>query len=201
MALGQHIVVRLADSRVIAPAAVERRRVARSVLELCRGHELLAFGLADTHLHLLVACDREAAGQLARRVEISLAQRLCLDVRFVPAYFKSVDDGRHLYRAFTYVLEQSTHHGLEWDPLHEASNLPDLLGLRVLGAYTAVAVRRRLPRIKRPDLLACMGLDELQPMDGPLEHAVGATLAAAGLPDLSGKSLDAVASASAPSMG
>lgn len=62
-----------------------------------------------------MACGRDEAGQLARRLEISLAQKLSLEVRFVPAHFKAVDDGRHL-RAFIYVLEQNAHHGLEWDP-------------------------------------------------------------------------------------
>jgi hypothetical protein len=103
MSIGQHIVLRLADHRVIAPDPAARRQVARSVLGIGRGQGLLSFRLADTHLHLLAACDRDEAGQLARRVEISLAQKLSLDVSFVPAYFKAVDDGRHLYRAFLYV--------------------------------------------------------------------------------------------------
>jgi hypothetical protein len=193
MALGQHIVFRLADNRVIAPSPEERRQVARAVLELAREDELLAFGLADTHLHLLAACLREAGGQLARRLEISLVQQLSLEVGFVPAYLKSVDDGSHLYRAFSYVLEQSTHHGLAWDPLHEASNLPDLLGMRLLGAYTAATVRRRLPRITRQDLLSCMGISELQPCDGPAELVPLAALAAAGLSNLAGKRPEAVA--------
>jgi hypothetical protein len=209
MALGQHIVFRLADSRVIAPSPVERRLVARVVLELARHDELLSFGLADTHLHLLAACDRQQAGRLARRVESSLVQRLRLDVGFGPPYFEEVKDNRHLYHAFTYVLEQSTHHGLQWDPLHEACNLPDLLGLRVLGTYTVVAVRRRLPRIRREDLLACMGIEELQTVDGPPENEVPprvlgrprswhginlvtATVAATGLPTLEGRSPEIV---------
>jgi hypothetical protein len=192
MALGQHLVFRLADNRVIAPSPEERRQVARALLELARQAELLAFGLADTHLHLLAGCAREAAGQLARRVEISLVQRLSLEVGFVPAYLKPVDEGNHLYRAFTYVLEQTTHHGLSWDPLHEASNLPDLLGMRLLGAYTAATVRRRLPRITRQDLLSRMGIGELQPVDGPAELVTRAALAAAGLPSLNGKFPEAV---------
>jgi len=192
MALGQHIVLRLVDNRVIAPCAEKRRWVARAVLELARGDELLAFGLADTHLHLVAACAREAAGQLARRVEISLVQRLSLDVGFVAAYLKPVDEGRHLYRAFTYVLEQNTHHGLSWDPLHEASNLPDLLGMRLLGIYTAATVRRRLPRVTRNDLLSCMGIDELQPLEGPAELVPAAARAAAGLTSLNGKSRETV---------
>jgi hypothetical protein len=90
------------------------------------------------------------------------------------------------------VLEQSTHHGLAWDPLHEASNLPDLLGMRLLGIYTAATVRRRLPRVARQDLLSCMGIGELQPFDGPAELVPPAALVAAGLTSLDGKSSEAV---------
>lgn len=187
MPLGQHVILRLADNRVIAPTPRERRTVASAVLEKGRAFDLLAFGLADTHPHLLIPGSREEAGELARRVEISLIRRLHLDVGFAEPYFKPILDGSHRYRAFTYVLEQNPHHGLEWDPLHEASNLPDLLGMRKLGAYTAANVRRFLPRITRGRLLDCMGLAELEPADGPLEHLVWAAAAAAGLESLEGK--------------
>ena len=187
MAIAQHIVLRLADSRVVAPSSAARRLVARVVLEQGRGDGLLAFGLADTHQHLLVACSREAAGQLARRVEISLVRRLGLEVGFAPAHVEPVVDGRHLGRAFPYVLKQCAHHGLEWDPLHEGSNLPDLLGLRLLGAYSAANVRRPLPRVGRSDLVACLGLETLEPADGPPDQIFTAALAATALPDLSSK--------------
>jgi hypothetical protein len=91
------------------------------------------------------------------------------------------------------VLEQSTHHGLEWDPLHEACNLPDLLGMRPLGAFTAAVVRRHLPRVTRQDLLSCMQVAALQTADGPVELIPRAALAAAALPSLKGKSPDVLA--------
>jgi hypothetical protein len=193
MPLGQHICLRLADNRVIAPTPHERRVVASVVLEQGRAFDLLAFGLADTHPHLLTPRSREEAGELARRVEISLVRRLHLEVGFAEPYFKPILDGSHLNRAFTYVLEQNPHHGLEWDPLHEASNLPDLLGMREIGAYTAVNVRRHLPRVTRARLLGCLGLSALDPADGPPAQWVWAAVAAAGLVSLEGKAPRAIA--------
>jgi hypothetical protein len=188
MPLAQHLCLRLVDNRVIAPTPHQRRVVARVVLEQGRRHGLLAFGLADTHLHLLATCSRPAAGQLARRVELGLTHRLRVEVGFAAAYIKPVSDGAHLRNTFIYVLEQCAHHGLPWDPLHEASNLPDLLGLRPLGAYTAANVRRALPRVTRETLLACMRLIDLQPADGPLEHLVVAVVAVTGVEALAGRS-------------
>ena len=57
MALGHHIMLRLDDSRVIAPVVEDRRAMARAVLKAGRPFRLLAFRAADTHLHLEVACD------------------------------------------------------------------------------------------------------------------------------------------------
>lgn len=187
MTLGYHLCLKLDDNRVIAPTPAERRVVASTILEHGERFDLLAFGLADTHPHLLAPRPREDAGELARRVEISLVKRLKLDVGFARPYFKPVVDGSHLNRAFIYILEQNAHHGLEWDPLHEASNLPDLLGLRDLGRYTAANVRRHLPRMTRSRLLDCLRLNELEPQSEPLEHLPLAAMAALGLPDLVGQ--------------
>jgi hypothetical protein len=156
------------------------------VLVKLRGLALLAFGLADNHLHLLLACARELAAQLAKVVELSLRRRLALPVPFGPAHLTPVEDSRHLDRAFRYVLRQPERHGIDGDPHREASSLPDLLGLRPLGGFTAANVRRELPRIKRHDLLELLGVADLQPADGPVEWTVEATLAAAALPSLAG---------------
>lgn len=80
---------------------------------------------------------------------------------FQPAWLEPVVDGRHLRRAFFYVLRQDQKHGFAHDPFAEASNLPDLLGLRVPGIWTAALVRRRLPRVGRTDLLPLIGAPDL----------------------------------------
>ena len=137
-ALGYHIRIRLNDDRVIASTPAAQRTLARVVLCQARWCCLLVFALADTHLHLLVACSRKEAGKLARRIEIQLSHQLDLSVGFTPAYIVPIRDGRHFYNTFYYILNQNRHHQLESDPLREATNLWDLLGLRVVGRYSAL---------------------------------------------------------------
>ncbi|MBN1947015.1 MAG: hypothetical protein JW797_15175 [Bradymonadales bacterium] len=192
-AMAQHIRLRLKDDREIAPTVQERRVVARSVLTVARRFGLLVFGLADTHLHLLVACALALAMQLARRIEVSLHHRLALDVGFASAYAEPIRDNKHLYNTLDYILGQSRRHNLSWDPLREATNLPDLLGTRLVGSYTRANVRQHLPRITVDRLLGHLGLTSLKPADGPVERVLEATLAATALSDLSGNSAEVVA--------
>lgn len=186
--LAQHLRIRRLDGRIIAATPRERRIVANVVLRQAREYDLIAFGVADTHLHIEVACSFIASMQLARRVEIALARALALDVGFRKAESKDIEDGYHLFYAFKYILSQTNRHGLDWDPLYEASNLPDLLGMRVIGTYTAATVRRMLPRIRREHLLGYMELPELQAADGPVERLPEAAAVATGLLDLTGRS-------------
>jgi hypothetical protein len=188
-ALGQHLVIRLADNRVITSTPAGRRLVARSVLEQGSRDELLCFGLADTHLHLIALCAEAAARQLGRRLEITLSHRLGLEVPFSPVHLEPIRDARHLLNAFRYGLGQELHHGLAWDPLREGTNLLDLLGLRLCGTYTAATVRRHLPRVQRGDLLELLGVPDLQPASGSPVQIIEAALVATTLPDLSGASL------------
>ena len=184
--LGQHIRIRTKNDCVIAPTAEEKRKLARVVLKIAKDHPLLSFGLADTHLHLQVASPRVSCGMLSRRLLNSLSQHLELPSLFEPTYFLSIRDGKHNYNTFRYILNQQQHHGVHTDPLHEASNLPDLLGLRILGTYTIGHVRRFLPRVSRKMLLDLMGTSDLQPTAGSPEFIVEAAKRASALPDLCG---------------
>lgn len=192
MTIGHHVCMRLVNDAVIAPDVERQRLLARVVLTKACGSGLLAFGLADNHLHLETSDGRAAAGELARVIEISLGRTLCLEVGFAPAYIKPITDARHLYATFRYVLRQPMHHELSVDPRREASNLPDLLGLRTVGAYSRANVRQHLPRIQRADLLALLGVTELDCAQGPVEWIVEAALAAVALPDLRSKSPEAM---------
>src|SRR5262245_5666905 len=132
MAIGYLLMLRLQDDRVIAPSPAERRLLARTVLRMTRRCFLLVFALVDTHVHLEVArCTREAAGELARRIELSLGRLLELPVGFERARVKTIVDQAHLAAAFRYTLRQDRHHGVDVDPLRDATSLPDLLGMRV----------------------------------------------------------------------
>ena len=185
MTLGYHVRLRLTDDGVIASTPGERRVLARVVIAQGQAHNLLAFGLADNHLHIVVARDDPASTvELARRIELSLGRRLPLSATFQRAYLRPVEDARHLYNAFAYALRQDQRHDLGCDPTRDATNLPDLLGLRVLGAMTRIQVRRFLPRVRREDLLRTLGVADIIPSSDPISHLRDATLAAACLSEL-----------------
>ncbi len=190
--LGHHIRIRLQDDRVIAPTAVQRRLVARVVLHHGLRYNLVAMALADSHLHLEAMCDRIAAGRFAHGIEASLKQRLRLAVSFIQYAPEPIRNHRHLRNTFKYILTQHKRHGLRADLVFEASNVPDLLGLRLVGRYTLENVKRWLPRLRRSELLQWLTMPEIEPADGPLEQLEAATLAASCLDNLQGSSQAAV---------
>lgn len=161
-AIGHHVIIRLVDDRTIATSGAARRIAASSLCRVADPFGLLAFGIADTHLHVLLAADRLQAGECARRVEISLNQRLRLRARFEPARVRAVESQAHLQRAFLYVLRQPERHGLEVDPAHDGTSLPDLVGLRVGGSNMKTRVAAVLPRM---DLAALTEGLELTPRE------------------------------------
>ena len=154
-ALGWHVTMRLADSRVIAKEPWERRVAAFSLLELAAAFGLIAFHLVDTHLHALIVGSRERAGVFARRIEGTLHARLRLGCPFEAARFSPVGDQARLASTFAYVLDQAERHQLVNDPLREGSSLPDLVGLRVVHADgIAHCARRHLPRLRPEEFAA-----------------------------------------------
>ena len=157
--IAQHLMLRLADDRVLTPTTAASRAFARAVLDIGEAGGLLAFRAADTHAHVVLLGDRDAAGQIGRRLEVRLRWALDLPVPFSPLHIRSIASQAHLHNAFRYVLAQDLRHGTGHDPLHEASALPDLLGLRPRGTFLAAEVRAHLPRVQRADLLALLGAD------------------------------------------
>ncbi len=190
--LATHFWIRLRRDHVIAPTPAARRRVARTFFRLDHEHRLLAFGLADTHAHGLRLGDPPAAKDFARRLEQSLQARLRLPVGFAPVDWEPVEHYWRLHRTFFYVLDQCRHHHLDVDPAFEGTNLPDLLGLRLLGGYAREPLRRELPRVRRPDLLRVMGVESLAPADGPLDRVRLAAELALAIGALSGRSQEMI---------
>ncbi len=186
--VGQHLILRLNSNAPVATTHEERRVLSRAVLDKGREANLLAYGLPDTHLHVCAACSRKEAGELSRALTCSLSRRLTLKSSFSPPRFKDIDDASHLRNTFDYVLRQDEHHGVDCDPMREATNLPDLISLRICGAYTRANVHRFLPRVALEWLLHLFGLKQLGLRDDPLDKVVLATLLAAGLRDLEGSS-------------
>lgn len=173
--LGWHLTIRLRDDRVITPSRSARRRAVRIVIEQARACEMIAFHIADTHIHVLVLCDRAEAGKLARRIELAIGWGL--PRAFSRARLEPLRDQAHLRNAFDYVLRQAEHHGVLSDPFHDGSAVLDVLGLRAIDARLPHRVRERLPRVTRADLLLRLGVPALEPhlaLDGLAEAACAA---------------------------
>jgi hypothetical protein len=190
-ALAYHLTMRLSEGWSIARSVATLRLAARLFVRHGVPRGLIAFRIADTHAHVLAAADRRTAGQLALYVESALRQALRLPVPFEPARVRPVTDPRHLSSAFRYVLRQEEHHGTDFDPAHDGSILPDLLGMRFIGAGPVVPrLRALLPRISRAQLLDVVGMDALDASSLPVELALVPDAAAAtlGLGSIHGRS-------------
>jgi len=182
--IAQHVTMRLADSRVIAPTPAARRIAAATLLECGAADGLLAFGVVDTHAHALVACSRARAGQFARRAEILLHARLRLSCPFDPARLRPILDQWHLQRAVTYVLTQDQRHGVALDPAHDGSSLHEVLGWRVVDTHLAKTLRALVPRLSVPPPVDGGTLAGVEVRPELLAEAAAAALA---LPDLRGR--------------
>lgn len=188
--IGFHVTMRLGDDRVIAPSPAARRRVARLIRHHGAAFGLLAFRLVDSHIHVLLLCDRRSAGELARRVALAVHAAVPPGAAFEQCRVRPFTDAAHLRNAFDYVLRQNARHGVAHDPRHDGSVLPDLLGLRVGGREIVGRVREHLPRLTREDLLGHLGVATLE-ASGEVTagvELVEAAVAAFGLPDLAGSS-------------
>lgn len=191
--IGHHIIMNLWDKRVIARSDPARRTVSRCILTVAREHELLAFGQGDNHLHGLNAEDWDRCGKLAQKIEMSIKKSLKLPVGFAPVYRKPIYEQDHLYNTFYYDLRQQDRHGVTIDLLHEASNLPDLLGLRVFGRYTKEKQQEHAPRVVTAELYEILGVSGLNPnADVPCADLAEAAASAACLPKLGSRKREAI---------
>ncbi len=146
-AFAHHLILRLQDNRVISPTKSEKLVVIRTILKMASNKKLLAFHLADTHIHILLADKRKESGFFSRSLEIAISNVLKLDISFSPAFIKPIEDNQHLKNTFFYILGQIEHHGIQPLGLHECSSIPDLLGLRVLSLQNQIYVNQFLPRV------------------------------------------------------
>jgi len=188
--IGHHMRMRLEVDKVIARSDPERRQLARTILQRSQPFDLLAFGAVDTHLHLMPAEQMERSVELCRRIAISWRLMDPDGPRLVTLPPKPIKDQWHLQNTFNYILDQEPRHGCEVDLFHEASVLPDLLGLRVMGTQVLQNVRQLLPRVQRSQLLARLGPVDLERPFTSLASLGDAAAAAAVLPDLEGKDDD-----------
>jgi len=185
-----HNRIRLESDRQLHASIRQRRSLVHAVHKTAAPFPLLAFGAGGVHLHLVVLGDHREAGELARRLEISLQLRHRYGTPFLRVHRKPVFDQRHLFSSVLYDMGQREHHQLASDPYLEATSAPDLLGARVIGARMIPLVVEHVPELRRHHLLDLYGIDDLQPAEhwDDLDALRDAALMAFALPDFDGKS-------------
>jgi hypothetical protein len=162
-AIGHHVTIRLTDARPIATSAAARRILSHCIYRNASSRGLSGFRAADTHVHLLLAGERKLARAAARCVELSLQAALRPGVHFERARVRTIRDQNHLRNTLAYLFRQEQHHRLDLDPFHDASSLPEMLGMRVLDdainwRATVLRARALVPRLQRSDLLRLLNL-------------------------------------------
>ncbi|MFO0552131.1 MAG: hypothetical protein U0271_27340 [Polyangiaceae bacterium] len=154
----------------------------------------MAFRIADTHLHVVLAGDpataRLAAGHFARYAAASLHYRLKLPVAFEPARIRPIDTPMHLERSLRYLATQEQHHGTNFDPCHDGGSFPDVLGMRLVphGEVALSRIRWLLPRVTKSTVQRWLGIDGLGSDGGDPRLLADAAAAALGVGDLMGRS-------------
>ena len=158
------------------------------MLDQGRPYGLLAFSFPDTHAHVLPRCDARAANRLNQRIESSLKQRLNLPVSFVSYPPEPIRTQSQLYNTVRYILTQHKRHDVRLAQFIEATNIPDLVGMRLVGAYTRANLVQAIPRLRRDKILRWTGLTDLRELDGPVSALGAATRSATAISSLTGKS-------------
>ena len=185
--LAFHITMRLVRDGAIARHPGELRRAARLIYKHGTPRGLLAFRIADTHVHVLAQATRQQAGALAQAVQSALKQALHLDSPFERARYRAIESERHLFNALRYVFRQEEHHGTRFDPAHDGSSLPELLGMRMLDRDVAAQrLGSLLPRLSREALATVAGALELEQVKPHTSLLAEAAAAALGITELGG---------------
>ncbi|MFZ5478010.1 MAG: hypothetical protein ACOZNI_14645 [Myxococcota bacterium] len=183
--LGWHVTFRARDSRVLAPDTPAQRRVARTLHRIGGGFGLFGFRCSDDHLHAVNRCTREEGSGFAQAVGAALSQVLDVGVGFAPAHFEAIRDQAHVDRAFHYVLRNEERHRADVDPMHDASCIQELLGLRLGPEGFIQRVRKTVRRVTREALLEHLKVPTLEPLVR-LDWLADAAAGAIGLPELDG---------------
>lgn len=157
----------------------------RVLVRLTRGWMPL-FCLADEHGHLVSLASVDHTRRLVRGLIQALNPRL--GTKLAAPFFKPVESRSHLEALVRYVLDQTTHHGIQragHPALWSGSSFPDLVGARLLEGFDARRLREALPRWSEERIFAALELPWVPP-------ATDDTLRAAGLARVVGAAARAV---------
>lgn len=134
------------------------RLLARTMLECGEPFGLLAFRVHDHTLRVLVQASQSSTQDFARHLRICLAHRMDLGSDFQRVRLSAVVGPQQLYWQLLHVLRGPAlpvH-----DPLAEASNLHDLLGLRVIGRATRLRLVALLPELDPASLQSLLPVSD-----------------------------------------
>ncbi len=168
-----HLTFAAAGRHPLFPGEAARRAAVRALGRVA-GAWIVLFAVVDDHVHVVLSCEEERVGRLARA--ILLALRPLASAEIEPAHVRPVRDRRHLECLVGYVLSQPQHHGLsEHAALTTGSCYPDLVGARVVPGM-AMPILRALPRFRLRDACRHVGLPEveLRPASLDVVRAAGA---------------------------
>ena len=134
------------------------RLLSRTMLDCGEPFGLLAFRVHDHTLRALVQASESATQDFARHLRICLAHRMELATDFRKVRLSPVRGRQQLYWQLLHVLRGPalpSH-----DVLAEASNLHDLLALRVVGRTTRLRLRRLLPDLDPASLRSLLPVSD-----------------------------------------
>jgi REP element-mobilizing transposase RayT len=132
------------------PDEVACRKAVR-VLGRVAGTSTVLFSIVDDHLHLVLWCDRQRRGRLARALVQALRQVAPVPVE--SARVRAVENRSHMKWLVDYVLSQTIHHGIPSHPaLWSGSCFPDLIGARQVPGLD-LQLRRALENAVKPKQL------------------------------------------------
>ncbi len=178
--IASHLILRTQDGRPLAPGPTERRKFASVVGRYAEEFDIFGFDNPREHGHVGAACAGSAVGRLSRNLKNALSWSLDLPCSFLRIEPRPITERNHLLRTFHYILAQAERHGVDDDPLREASMLPDILGYRVLLPAKRVLVKVLGPKaLDRRELLRNLGSLELRP-GTDLRHLPDAAASAVG---------------------
>lgn len=179
---------------MLVPSVAERRRLAQAFVRLAAEFPLLAWRATDVDLHVVGCLTDAQADAMVVRLRLVFAH-LHPGVPLVLVRRFAIQGQWQLAESFRRVLRADRHVGT--DTLLEGSVVPDLLGMRAVGAQLAARVRERLPQVSADELLPHLGLGAIEEHFA-LEHLAEATAAAFALPELlDGKGADLTAARNA----
>ncbi len=171
------------------------RRLARAVFEAADPFGLLVFRASARQLDLLVSGSGELARVCARHLRICLRHRF--DLGFASVRVAAVSSGEALRWQTLSVLRGPREP--DGDVLGDASNLPELLGLRVMGRSTRIRLARLLPDLPRAALerlLPAGAWGAVQPQSALLPDAAAAAVCITSFDELGSEGERARAAAS-----